>query len=469
MAGADALLWHLATPAVSPHTLKTVILDPAGLGRQITLPDIFRAFDARLGLLPRATQTVFSVPGFPARPFWVPAPAFDLSAHLDEVTLSAPGGARELDALHSRLIATPIDLDQPLWTATLVHGLQGGLQALVFRVHHAVTDGLGTLNSLLRVTTDEPTKAVPAAPSRYRTPPSPVQLRRQVMRELPSVVTDLVPLLLDTARIVTRARNYRRQHPDLPAGGRPRNFINQNPGPERICASCQIDFARLREVARATDVTINGLFHALVASAMRDELLARGEDIRSPTLAAFAVANDASDRSRIVGNRVTPAVVNMFSNIADPLARLQETARSCREGVELRKMTGVEMAERWCKYVCRLAPRFKEFSAEKLELVTSHVTTGNVPGPSRMRYAGPVAVVDLMSFVFTMHPSNLNVTAYSYAGHLSIGLTSSPVVLPDPYRFLEKMEHELTELEGLLGLQRANPGPARSTSVGASV
>src|SRR4051812_49356788 len=142
----------------------------------------------------------------------------------------------------------------------------------------------------------------------------------------------------------------------------------------------------------------------------------------------------------------------MFSNVTDPLERLRETARSCREGVELRKLTGVEMAERWSRYACRLAPSLVDFAAEKLPLVATHVTTANVPGPPQMRYAGPVAVVDWISFAFTTPPSNLNLTAYSYAGHFSIGLTSTPKVLPEPRRFLERMERELGALETQLGL-----------------
>jgi WS/DGAT/MGAT family acyltransferase len=464
MAGGDAMLWHFERLESSPHTLKTVILDPAGLGRQITLDDLFRIFEPRLGLLPRTTQTVFSVPGFPGRPFWVPARHFDLSDHLDETTLPEPGGAGELDALHSHLVAKPMKLEQPLWSATLVHGLQGGLQAIIFRVHHALADGLGALNSFLHVTTDEPAAVVPAMRSSHAPPASLVALRWRVMHELPSLVTDLGPLLKDALRSYRRARDYRRRHPDLPRlQGTSRNFINQHPGPERVCASHQIDLARMRDVARASKVTINGLYHALIASALREELLARGEDIVSPAVAGFAVAIDPADRTRVHGNHVTPTMVNVFSNIADPLVRLRETARSCREGVELRQLTGVEMAGRWSRYTCRLAPLLVELAAERAEQVAVHVTTANVPGPPRMRYAGPVAVVDWISFVFTTHPSNLNLTAYSYAGHFSIGLTSSPKVLPEPGRFLERMDSELAALENLLGIRRATsqaPQPA---------
>jgi hypothetical protein len=84
--GLDATLWHLERPRVSPHTLRTAILDPSGVGRQLRLKDISRAFEPRLGLVPRATQRVMAAPGFPARPFWVPAVKFRIADHMD-----APG------------------------------------------------------------------------------------------------------------------------------------------------------------------------------------------------------------------------------------------------------------------------------------------------------------------------------------------------------------------------------------------
>jgi diacylglycerol O-acyltransferase / wax synthase len=444
LTGTDATLWHLERPDVSPHTLKTVILDPSGLQRQLTLKDIRDAFQPRLGLIPRATQVVRAARYFPGRPFWVPDPNFNLDQHLEEVTLPAPGDRSQLDALHAELVIRPMPRDRPLWVATLVHGLADGQQALVVRVHHAIADGLGALNTFLRLTTDDPARAVPTAPKPRSVFVSAGQLRQYALRQAPATVTALAPLARDAVASYRRARQFRHDHPDLPAMlGAPRNFTSRGASPQRVCASYDLDFARLRAVAKASGVTVNGAFHALIAAAMRDQLLAHGDDVEHPTVASFAVAGDPSDRDRVHGNLVTPTVVRIFSNIAEPIQRLRETARSCRDGVELRKLTGVQMAARWSDYTCRLAPLFMLKMADRSPRVVNHVTTANVPGPSTIRYAGPVAIVNWISLVFTVHPSNLNITAYSYAGRMSIGLVTTPRVLPEPRQFLERMDAEL--------------------------
>lgn len=451
-AGTDALLWHLEWPGNPCHTLKTAVLDPSRLGRQLTPADLRAALEPRLGLLPRLTQRVQAARRFRGRPFWVPDPEFDLDRHLDEIHVSAPGGRAELDELHSRLAATPLDRSRPLWAATLVHGLEGGRQAVVVRIHHAVADGQGALNSFLALTGDAPGTPVPTAPRPAPIAVSDRELQREVLRQVPGLLTDLVQLLVSGAASARRARRLRRAHPDLPAFlGSSRTFTSTPSGSDRICVSYAFDFADIRAVSKAAGVTVNGLYHALIAAALRDELLRRGEDTSAPMVAAFAIgARDAGAERHVQGNFVTPTNVNMFSNLDDPLERLAHTGQSCRDGVELRKMTGVQMAGRWAVYTCRLAPLFVKVAKDRSPKVVNHVTTANVPGPATTRWAGPVEVVDWVSFALAAHPANLNITAYSYAGRLSIGLITTPEVLPEPQRFLARMEDELGVLKKLL-------------------
>ena len=40
-------------------------------------------------------------------------------------------------------LRSPLDISRPLWTATLVEGLEGGKAATLLHLSHAVTDGMG--------------------------------------------------------------------------------------------------------------------------------------------------------------------------------------------------------------------------------------------------------------------------------------------------------------------------------------
>ncbi len=452
MTGTDALLWHMERPSVPMHTLKSAILDPAQRGAPLTLADLERGMADLVGLVPRLGQRVRVAPWFPGRPFWVTDPDFVLADHLDELTAGSPGDRATLDAVHSRLASSPLDLERPLWSLTLVHGLEGGRQALVARVHHAVVDGGTALNNLLLLTTQEPGEKPTPRPAEAAKPVTDAALHRRVLWEAPRLVLNLGPLVRDTLRGARRKQDYRRDHADLPPfAGAPRNFTNLGLDETRVCASVDLPLDRLRRIAKATDVTVNGVYHTLIAAALRDELEVRGESL-GPCMAAFGIAADGNDPRRTAGNRVTPTTVRLWTEDADPVDRLLETARSCREGVELKREGGLDMSGRWATYTCRLTAAFLYHGGRRLPRVNSHVVTANVRGPDQPRWMGTLEITDWISFAVVMNPCNVNVTAHSYAGRMSVGLLVGHGVLSEPRRFLDRMATELDVLETALSL-----------------
>ncbi len=269
MTGADAIFLHLEQPDTPLHTLKVAVLDTARRERSVTLDELRRELSGRLGIIPRATQRVVGLPGFKGRPFWVDDPSFDIDDHLDERVLAPPGGRPQLDALYSELATQRLDRDRPLWSMTLVHGLESDQQAVVFRVHHAVTDGFGAVNSLLACTTASQGETVaPHSPA-----PAPAigshELYRHAARELGPWLRGAPSLVSEGGRGWIRARSFRATAPDLPPFlGARRNFCNSRGGAARACASGALAFADLRAVAKGTDTTVNGVLHAVVAGAM---------------------------------------------------------------------------------------------------------------------------------------------------------------------------------------------------------
>ena len=450
LSGTDALLWHMERPGSPMHTLKTTIVDPTRRGAPLTLGDIEMGIAEQLGLVPRLAQRVVAARWFPGRPFWVTDPRFVVADHLDEVVAEPPGDRIALDLVHTRLASENLDVDRPLWSITLVHGLEGGRQALVVRIHHAVLDGGAALNGLLALTGQEPG----ARPDLVE-PPEAVMvtdavLRRRVLRGAPAHVARLAPLLREAVRGARRTRDYRRAHPDLPSSiAAPRNFVSSRIDDSRVCASTDLDLDRIRRIAKAADVTINGVYHALIASALREELAQRGEAL-GPSMASFGISADDGDPSRVSGNQVTPTTVRVFTEESDPVRRLVETARSCREGVELRRAAGLDLTGRWASYTCRLTAGFLRHGGRFLPRVNSHVVTANVRGPDHRRWAGPLEITDWISFAVVANPSNINVTAHSYAGQMSVGLLVGHGVLPEPRRFLDRMAAELDVLENAL-------------------
>jgi len=100
----------------------------------------------RLPLVPRYRQKVRDVPGHLGLPVWVDDPGFDLAFHVRRSALPAPGSEQVLRELVGRLLARQLDRSRPLWEVYLIEGLADGRFAVVTKTHHAMVDGLASMD-----------------------------------------------------------------------------------------------------------------------------------------------------------------------------------------------------------------------------------------------------------------------------------------------------------------------------------
>src|SRR5438309_277604 len=139
MSDAEALMWTIEKdPALRSSFLQLTLLDSA--------PD-FERFRRRMAravrVLPRLRQRVVPAPARFAPPEWADDPSFDLDFHVRRLALPAPGSERQLLDLAALVYEDAFDRARPLWQLTIVEGLEGGRAALLTKMHHTVTDGVG--------------------------------------------------------------------------------------------------------------------------------------------------------------------------------------------------------------------------------------------------------------------------------------------------------------------------------------
>ena len=127
-----------AHPATRSAFLDLELLDrPADWGR------LHEAIDRASRVVIRMRQKVVVPPLPTTPPRWVVDPDFDLDYHLRRVALPAPGSLRQLLDLAEVTLQSPLDTSRALWEALYVEGLEGNRSALLIKLSHAVTDGLG--------------------------------------------------------------------------------------------------------------------------------------------------------------------------------------------------------------------------------------------------------------------------------------------------------------------------------------
>jgi WS/DGAT/MGAT family acyltransferase len=165
MNDAEAIMWVVESdPFLRTDFTNITLLESA--------PDVRRlraGLERAIDIFPPLRQRVARPPLGLAPPQWADDPDFDLGYHLRRLSVSPPGDHRQLLDLAAQLAAMPLDRARPLWELTVVEGLAGGRAAVLQRLHHTLTDGVGGMR-LLRTLLER----TPPEGERGRFAPAPV-------------------------------------------------------------------------------------------------------------------------------------------------------------------------------------------------------------------------------------------------------------------------------------------------------
>ena len=334
------------------------------------------------------------IPPLPATPpRWVVDPDFDLDYHLRRVALPAPGTLRQLLDLAELTLQSPLDTSRALWEAIYVEGLEGGRAALLTKLSHAITDGLGGIALFEQVYDTE--RDAPPRPM----PPVPVprdlsgnDLLRDSLRQLPETTFAAGQRLLGraagtAARLITQpgatvaetvrfADSARRMLSPSAAGPSPllrrRSLVSRT-------MVLELPLADLRAAAKSVAVTggrtasVNDAYLAALCGG-----LGRYHEVLGVPVDALPLALPVSLRSGddpASGNRFTGVTIAAPVGESDPVERM----RQVRDQVIARR------SEPAIDVIGRLAPVLSllpdEAVYEVFERITpADVQASNVPG-----------------------------------------------------------------------------------------
>lgn len=478
-------------PEVSPDpqlTLAPELGNADGQGvPQIGLQELSEFLSARLHLLPALRWRIKRVPMGLAHPVAFDDPDFQLSRHLDAVTLPAPGGPAELNALVEALSEQPLDRSRPLWRLTLASGLQGGSQALLLQVHHALMDGVAMTNAL-PVLFAESVRSSRAASSHAASPRATKAAEGGGSGREPSGFRLLVgaigagmrnnvrfpKLMLRSMRGGAKVKARQKAGAvKLPAPGpdTPACLINCPPGPGRRFARAYLPLADVKAVKNAAGSTVNDVALALCAGALRDYLEARGQLPQKSLIGAIPVGIDLADRSRRHGNRWSGLATTLATDVADPWQRLLRITEVTRESKLQLNLLGVTMFEDWIDFfppfLAGTAIRKERRDAADPNHVRFNLSLSNLRGP-----AEPLALVvpsgrwQVAEIFLTAVPANrqgLSIICMDVGDQLVFGIFAMAASVPDPGELVAGLQRALAELLG--AIERLPPAPAPEPAV----
>lgn len=450
MSGLDASFLYMEAPHSPMHTLKIGVLDLAGTHGPFRFERVLASLRAHLHLLPRLRWRAVPVPLGVHHPVWVEDPNFRLEAHVRRTTLPPPGGPREFDALIGRIAEDMLDRGRPLWELWVVEGVQlpgegGPYIGFVVKVHHAVADGVASMEMLRRAMLELPADGA----DRILPGPMPGKARLLATATLAHLrqLAGLPRLLGHTARALLRVGRQRRgSEVDAPAlFSGPRTALNRPLTRRRSFARALLPLPTIHELRARHQCTVNDVLLAVVAGALRGYLLARGEPVDAPLVASVPATTRPPGRAG--GNHVSSMYTSLRIDIADPLVRLRTIQRITDNAKRRQEALGGDLLARWLEFNRRGPYRLLwHHIVPRLRHPPVHVVISNVPGPREPLILEGARLVQLAASGPLIEGAGLNFTAWGYVDVLCVSVLTCTDAVPDLPALVDRLGAALAEL-----------------------
>jgi diacylglycerol O-acyltransferase len=457
MRNTDALAWNMEH---DPGLRSTIV----GVTWLDSRPD-FAVVSARLDqvtrVVPRFRQRPVRPPGILTTPRWIDCD-LDLSLHLKRMEAPYPHTAATVLEFARSEAMTEFEPSRPLWAATLIEGLEGDRAALVLKLHHSLTDGVGAiqLGMLLYETTPEPGPVGTAVRPDQEPEPSATELTREAvihsLRRLVWTARDgigqLVPVATDVVRHPVRSTlDAVATASSLGRFVRPVSEtlspIMTGRGLDRHLDLIEVDLAELKAVGAAGGTTLNDAFVASVTGGLRRYHERHGAPVRDLRVTMPISLRRHDDP--IGGNRITLERFTIPVGETDPGVRIRMTGWQCRAA---RYEEAVPLSD-------AVAGLLNLLPAGVIGSMLKHVdfVASDVPGVSIPLFLAGAPVSGTYAFGPTTGAA-LNVTLVSYLGICCIGCTIDTAAVPDPDVLVDCLRQGFDEVLALGGAFR----PARS-------
>ncbi|NRA07348.1 MAG: wax ester/triacylglycerol synthase family O-acyltransferase [Myxococcales bacterium] len=461
LSGLDASFLYFESGNAPTHIGSLAIYDQSSApGGRVTFKGILGNIERRLHLARCFRQKLVRAPLDLDHPYWIEDPDFDLEFHVRHIALPHPGDWRQLCIQVARIHSRRLDLSRPLWEMYVIEGLDEiealppGSFALFTKIHHAAIDGVSGAEILAAIHDLEP-EAEPEPPAEaWRPEPSP-NLVELATRTLANNVRYPFRFLQTAGRVAPSLASLLRAAPegdDAPSAPAPRTRFNGPVSPHRVVEGRSFSLDEIREIRRCVPgATVNDVVLSVCSGALRRYLDHHGELPEESLVAMAPISVRAEAERSSAGNQISVMFVTLFTQIADPLERLErvhketQNSKVSAEAVGARTMTDITqfMPGALAGLATRLYTRFG--LANSIRPFLNTVIT-NVPGPQVALYFTGARMVALHGLGPVMDGMGIIHPVFSYLGRISIAVTACRDQLPDPAFYAECLQASYDEL-----------------------
>ncbi len=460
----DAAFLYLENEGTLAHGTFVWIYDAAGCDPDhITRKALLDHMRNRIELSTVFTHKIYRLPLDFDYPYWVRDESFELLYHVRELSLPENATWNDFRQLVSQVHSQGLSREHPLWEMTLVRGLNGmpGLPETCFAIlgkfHHVAIDG-ATGMQIIGGIHDRPGASAPskqAQVSSSRQPRLSESLYRAAIRNVGALDKTLGLLGAkrkpQTSQEEPETREEPIEGPDEPAGI-PQTLFNTAVEGDRTWDSRAFDLESIKSMRRAVPgATVNDVLLTICAGGLREFLEEQDALPGAPMKAGCPINIRTEGEAAAGGNMISAMIVNLHTDIADPIKRLKAIAASSAAS----KHRAAQRGDRKILDIAAIVPAQAQallghavgLAARRMnKALQFNCSISNLPGPQiELRMLGG-KLVSIGAAMPVMNGYGLFIGLTTCAGRLNISMSSATNVMADPGELGDCMERSYQAL-----------------------
>jgi diacylglycerol O-acyltransferase len=442
----DHFMVLVETQATPMHVGALVVLDVPDEAKQHLVASVRRQLAERIWHTPLSAVLRQSPDGYDSD-LWVDVDRIDFDRHVTRVPVEGAMGDDAVRAFVANRVMERLDLSLPPFHVDVFDRLEGSRGALYFRMHHAVADGVG-FQTILGLLNDGSAPTPPRGAGRL---PQDAEWRflagarfDRLAAGAAAQVEHRKAALAAIEELSADPANRRASTPALKMSG-PTSGL-------RAYGVVSLELERLKAVGKRLGGTVNDVFLAIAAAAMR-RLLIEMDDLPDTSIVVNSARSYRRPEHGLFGNRIVAMHPHLATTEPDPIVRFKsiQAAMAAERRRTPYDEALLDQPERPFGARNRRA-KFAQRLTGGAAVLPGNVTLSNVPGPAaEQSFAGfrqianyPVPLLGSGRF--------LNVTSRRNGPMLDMGIMADPLKIPDPGRVARYLSDALAEYERLGGL-----------------
>jgi WS/DGAT/MGAT family acyltransferase len=438
----DGAFLHLETAEMPMHVGSLHVCEPPTADHSQWFEAVKEHLRRRMHLAPVFTRKLALMPFDLANPVWIDDDDVDIDYHVRHVLLPKPGSMTQLEAMAARLHSSLLDRSRPLWEFYVIEGLADGRVGFYAKVHHAAVDGqagVALANAVFDLTPEPRAVKPPRRRKGNRYQLGMAELLGAALENQAAQVVEFVKLLPSAARgLAGMARDAVAAQTKGSGGSRlklaPPTPFNTTITNQRSFAGVALPLEEVKRIGKAHGASINDTVLWLVSTALR-QYLKEARELPGKTLVAGVPVSLRAEGDTSANNQVTGTLVDLATDVADPLARLSailgHTESMKRQAGTLREVMPTDFPSLGSPWLLSGLTSLYGRSRLASRLRVTNVVVSNVPGPRVPLYLAGAKMLSYFPVSIVVHGVALNITVQSYMDQLGFGLIACRRAVPD--------------------------------------